>query len=100
MRKTQETQVGLKLSGTHKLLIYADVANLLGANIDAIKRNRGTLIDPTKEVGLGVNTEKTKYVLMSRLQNSQIFGNESNKSMIREEMKSALNLGSSYCHSV
>jgi hypothetical protein len=27
--------VGLKLNGTHHLLVYADDANLLGDNIDA-----------------------------------------------------------------
>jgi hypothetical protein len=56
--------VGLKLNGTHQLLVYADDVNLLGDNIDAIKKNRETLIDASKEVGLEVNTEKTKYMLL------------------------------------
>jgi hypothetical protein len=51
--------VGLKLNGTHQLLFHADDVNLLGDNIDAIKRNTQTLIDFSKEVGLEVNTEKT-----------------------------------------
>jgi hypothetical protein len=37
IRKVQENQVGLKLNGTHRLLVYADV-NLLGDNIDTMKR--------------------------------------------------------------
>jgi hypothetical protein len=37
IRKVQENQVGLKLNGTHKLLVYVDV-NLLGDNIDAIDK--------------------------------------------------------------
>jgi hypothetical protein len=43
--------------------------NLLGDNIDAIKKNMETLIDASKEFGLEVNTEKTKYMLLSRHQN-------------------------------
>jgi hypothetical protein len=30
IRKIQENQVGLKLNGTHHLLVYADDVNLLG----------------------------------------------------------------------
>jgi hypothetical protein len=62
--------VGLKLNGTHQLLVYADDVNLLGDNIDAIKKNMETLIDASKEVGLEVNTKKTKYMLLSRHQNA------------------------------
>jgi hypothetical protein len=30
IRKVQENQVGLKLNGTHHMLVYADGVNLLG----------------------------------------------------------------------
>jgi hypothetical protein len=46
----------------------ADDVNLLGDNIDTIKKNRN--FDNTKEVGLEVNTEKTKYMLLSHHQNA------------------------------
>jgi hypothetical protein len=65
IRKVQENQVGLKLNGTHQFLAYADV-NLLGDNMDTIKKNTETLIDASKEVGLEIKIEKTKCMLVSR----------------------------------
>jgi hypothetical protein len=69
IKKVQENQVGLKLNGTHQLLAYTADVNLLGDNIDTIKKNTIILIDATKEVGLEINTDKTKYMLLSRHQN-------------------------------
>jgi hypothetical protein len=43
--------------------------NLLGDNIDTIKKNMKILIDASKEVGLEINLEKTKYMLLSHHQN-------------------------------
>jgi hypothetical protein len=48
IRKVQENQVGLKFNGTHQLLVYADEVNLLGDNIDTIKKNTESLIDASK----------------------------------------------------
>jgi hypothetical protein len=39
IRNVHENQVGLKLYGTHQLLVYADDVNLLGNNIDTLKKN-------------------------------------------------------------
>jgi hypothetical protein len=54
--------VGLKLNGTRQLLSCADDVNLLRDNMDTIKKNTETLIDASKEVGLEINAEKTKYM--------------------------------------
>jgi hypothetical protein len=61
--------MGLKLNGTHELLAYADHENLLGDNTDTIKKSTDTLTDASKGVGLEINTEKTKYMFLTRHRN-------------------------------
>jgi hypothetical protein len=46
------------LNGTHQLLAYTDDVNLLGDNIDTIKKHTETLIDASKDVGLEINVDK------------------------------------------
>jgi hypothetical protein len=63
--------VGLKLNGTHQLLVYAGDVNLLKDNIDTTNMNRERLIDATKEVVLEINVKKTKSIcccLVTRMQ--------------------------------
>jgi hypothetical protein len=112
--------VGLKLNVTHQLLAYADDVNLLGDNIDTIKKNTKTLIGASKEVALEINIAKTKYMLLSHKQDvgrsqdmtiaNRSFENVSqfkylgttvtNQNLIQEENKRRLNSGNACYHSI
>jgi hypothetical protein len=103
-------------------LAYADDVNIVGENIDTIQRNTEALLYASKEVGLKVNPEKTKYMLVSRCQkagqrHSIKIGNRSfeivakfkylgttitdhNCTRIHEKIKSRLNSGNACHHSV
>ena len=70
IRRVQVNQDGLKLNGTHQLLAYADDVNILGGSIHTLKENAEALVAATREIGLEVNTDKTKYMVMSRDQNA------------------------------
>ena len=55
----------MKLNGTHQLLAYADDDNILGGSIHTVKEIAESLVVATKEIGLEVNADKTKYMVMS-----------------------------------
>jgi hypothetical protein len=94
--------------------------NLLGDNIHTIKKNTETLTDAGKEVGLEINVEKTKYMLLSRHQNvgqnrdikiaKRSFENVSqfkylgttvtNQNLIQEKIKRRFNSGNACYNSV
>jgi hypothetical protein len=69
IRRVQANKEGLKLNGTHQL-VYVDDVNMLGGSIHAIKKNTEAFVVTSKEIGLEVNAEKTKYMVMSRDQNA------------------------------
>jgi hypothetical protein len=94
--------------------------NLLRDNINTIKMNTEASIDASKEVGLEINAEKTKYMLLSRYQNigqnrdikivNRSFKNVSqfkylgttvtDQNLIQEEIKWRLNSCNACYHSV
>jgi len=60
----QVNEDGMKLNGTHQLLIYAD--NILGVIVHTIKKNTEALLVSGKEISLEENADKTKYMVMSQ----------------------------------
>ena len=89
-RRVQVNQNGLKLNGTHQLLVYANDVNVLGGSEHTTKKNKEALVDASKEIGLEGDADKTKYMVMSRDQKAgrscsiktdyrvKIFGNNVN----------------------
>ena len=110
----------MKLNGTHLLLVYADDVNILGDSIHTSEGNTEALVVVSKENGLDVNADKTKYMVTSQDQNvrpnhSIKIDNSSferveefkylgttltNKNSIQDKIKSRLKLGNTCYYSV
>jgi hypothetical protein len=81
-------------------MVYADDVSVLGENINTVKKDAETLLQAGRKVGLEVNTEKTKYTVVSSHQNAgqnhdmiasgkvQMFGNDSNKKKKKKKIHS------------
>jgi hypothetical protein len=57
--KVQINQDGLKLNGTHQLLVYDDDVNILGGNVHTLKEKAEALVVASREARLEVNADKT-----------------------------------------
>jgi hypothetical protein len=112
-RKVQENQVGLKLNGTCQLLVYADDINLLGDNIDTMKKNTESLIDTSKDAEItkcmlshhqNVGQNHDKKIANRSFDNVAQFKylgtTATNRNLIQEEIKRRLNSGNACYHSV
>jgi hypothetical protein len=55
----------LEFDGTHQLVVYADDINFLGCSTNTIKEKTDTVLEASRDVGLEINAEKTKYMIMS-----------------------------------
>jgi sorting nexin-29 len=120
IRRVLENQIGSVLNGTHQLLVYADDVNLLGVSVNTMKENTESVLEVRRDVGLAINVEKTKYMIMSRHPNSgqnqniriakESFENVTkfiylgttltNQNDIHDEIKSRLNSGNACYYSV
>ena len=101
-------------------MVDADNDNILGTSLYTIEKNMEALLVARKEIGLEVNADKTKYMVMSQDQNARqfhnimidntsfekvkefkYFGNNFNKlKFYSEEFKSRLKSGNACYHSV
>ena len=70
IRRVELNQNGLKVNGTHQLLVYADDVNIMDGNIHTTKKNTEARIFANKEIGQEENADKTKYMVMFRVQNA------------------------------
>jgi len=61
LMRVQVNQDGLKLNGTHQVLVYADDVNILGGSVHTIKENAEALIVASKEIGLEVNDKLSSW---------------------------------------
>ena len=68
--RVQVNRDGLKLNGSHQVWVCADNVKIVGGSVHTKKKNAEALVVASKETELEVNTDRTKYMVMSRDQNA------------------------------
>jgi hypothetical protein len=71
VRRVHVNHDGLKVKGTHQLLVYDDDVDLLGGSVRNIEKNTASLVVASKGSALEVKADKTKYVVMYGDQNAR-----------------------------
>ena len=66
-RRIQVNQNGSKLNGTHQRLFCVDDVNILGGSVNTIEKNTEALVFTSNEIGIEVNADKTKFIVMSEI---------------------------------
>ena len=59
--RVQVNQNDLKFNGTHQLLFYANDFGILVGRVITMGKNTDALVVASKEIGLEVNSERSKY---------------------------------------
>ena len=66
IRKVQETNLELDMKGANQILAFADDVHLIDDDIKTIERNADVLLNACKDIGVALNTGKTKYMEIGR----------------------------------
>ena len=70
IRRVHVNHNGLKLNGIHQLLVYVDEVNILGESVHTVKESTEALLVCSKETGIEVTSDTTKYMVMYGDQNA------------------------------
>jgi len=117
VRRVQVNKYGLKLYGTHQLLVYTDDVNIMGGIVHTVRKNTKALVVDSKETCLEVNGDTAVYMVMSRDQKTRRSHNINNddcscervvqfkyletnltyRNSIQEQIKNILTTGNFFC---
>ena len=80
----QSKQEGSKWNGTHQLRVSANGIDLLGKNLNTVNKSK-SFIGRSKEFGIELNVENTKYVFVTPTKWSTESNMKNGKGKVRPE---------------